>query len=126
MHRLICLTMILFTFYTANATTQNSSQQELTPKEYKRIPPFPPVGLTAVYTHKGVKLSWQRHALESIISYEVYRSRGQKRPIRLITTKNLSFFDKKGRCNNAYTIKAVRYDGTKSSDSSKITAVCKK
>src|SRR3989338_3887989 len=128
MHRFICLTFVIFILGTVNTSYSSPVQQEeLTPEIAKKIPPFPPVGLTAVYTNRGVEISWKRHALESVISYEIYRLTTKKRLVHIATTRKLIFFDKNGKCNSTYTVRAVNSYGTKSPHSPGVTvrATCK-
>jgi len=123
MYRFIYLVFAIFILGTINISYSSPVQQEeLTPEMAKKIPPVPPVGLAATYTCKGVELSWKRHSLESVTSYEIYRWRKNK-STRIVTTRSLDFFDKKGRRNDGYTVKAINSYETRSPHSPKISAI---
>ena len=114
MHRFICLISIVFILGIVNISYSSPAQQEeLTLEMAKKIRPLPPVGLVAIYTCKKVELSWKRHSLESVTSYEIYRWRKNK-PTRITTTQGLNIFDSKGGRSDVYTVRARKSYGTKS------------
>ena len=126
-HFIICVALVMSLCVISISAQQSSKVEELTVDEARKITPFPPVGLTTTYTHKGVALTWKRHALDIITKYGVYRSRGKGAFHRIATTSNSTFFDKKGRCNDMYTVTAISAEHPESPRSASIKVTnCKR
>lgn len=106
--RTLLMACVLMLGCSTGGTTQASGKPDQSVSEARKIPPFPPKGVSVKTEGKSAVVTWDPIPLDNIVGYKVYRKVGDSQFAYVGTVKRPPFVDERPPSGSAsYTVTAL-------------------